>query len=253
MTARVFLHGFTGSPRNFQSLIAACPLGDRTYAPALLGHDPEAPPASAAELPASGRFEAEVDRLAAEIEQRGLAPVHVIGYSLGARLALGLSVRHPTLIARATLVGVHPGLRTEDERQQRRASDAQWCQLLERDGLAAFVDAWEKQPLFASQERLPAAAREAQRRERLRHSQAGLRLSLLCTGLAEMPSYWPALRTIGVPIDLVTGELDTKFTALARAAQAELPAGALLEVPGAGHNVLLERPSAIAALIGTAA
>ena len=250
MTTRVFLHGFTGSPRNFQPLIAACPLGDRIYAPALLGHDPEASLPSFEELPASGRFEGEVDRLAGDIEQRGLAPVHVIGYSLGARMALGLSVRHPTLIARATLVGVHPGLRTEDERRQRRASDAEWCQLLEREGLAAFVEAWEKQPLFASQQQLPDAARDAQRRERLRHSAAGLRLSLSCTGLAEMPSYWPALRGLGVPVDLVTGELDDKFTALARAAHAELPAGALHVVHGAGHNVLLERPSAIAALIG---
>ncbi len=253
MTARVFLHGFTGSPRNFQPLIAACALGDRIYAPALLGHDAEAPQPAPEEPPASAGFEGEVDRLAREIEQRGLAPVHVVGYSLGARLALGLTVRHPTLIARATLVGVHPGLRTEDERQQRRASDAEWCRLLEREGLPAFIEAWEKQPLFATQEQLPALARDAQRRERLRHSAAGLRLSLLCTGLAEMPSYWPALRSIRVPVDLVTGELDDKFAALARAAHAELPASALHVVPGAGHHVLLERPGAIAALIGAEA
>jgi 2-succinyl-6-hydroxy-2,4-cyclohexadiene-1-carboxylate synthase len=250
MTTRVFLHGFTGSPRNFQPLIAACPLEDRIYAPALLGHDPEEPHPAADELPASGRFEAEVDRLAAEIEARGLSPVHVIGYSLGARLALGLTVRHSTLIARATLIGVHPGLRTDSERQQRRASDADWCALFERDGLPAFVDAWEKQPLFATQQQLPAPLREAQRRERLRHTAAGLRLSLQCTGLSEMPNYWPALSDIALPIDLVSGELDEKFTALAREADAELRGAGLHVVPGVGHNVLLERSNAVAALIG---
>lgn len=252
MTTRLFLHGFTGSPRNFQPLIAACPLGDRVYAPPLLGHDPDEP-LPADDVRAGGRFEAEVDRLADEIVERGLPPVHVLGYSLGARMALGLTVRHPALVARATWIGVHPGLQSDDERQQRRAADAEWCSLLEREGVPAFVSAWEKQPLFATQQRLPAPMLDAQRAERLRHTAAGLRLSLQRTGLGEMPNYWPALRDIGVPVDWVVGELDDKFGSLARAAEPALREVRLHVVPGAGHNVLLERPSALLPLLGAGA
>jgi 2-succinyl-6-hydroxy-2,4-cyclohexadiene-1-carboxylate synthase len=247
MSALVFLHGFTGSPRNFQALIAESPLGTRVYAPALLGHDGE----EAAAASADG-FEAEVDRLAAEIEERGLGPVHVVGYSLGARIALGLSVRHPQLVARATWIGVNPGLRNDAERADRRAADAKWCELLEREGIPAFVDAWERQPLFATQHELPRAVLEAQRHERLRHAAAGLSLALKHLGLAAMPNYWPHLEHIDVPVDLVTGEHDEKFSALARAASEHLPDARLHSVRGAGHNVLLEQPRAIAALIGGA-
>lgn len=248
MTALLLLHGFTGSPCNFQRLIAECPLGQRIYAPALLGHDPEQP-VPAVEPAAEGRFEAEVDRLAADVEDRGLPPVHVIGYSLGARMALGLVVRHPSLVARATLISVNPGLSGDDERQRRHLVDAEWCALLEREGVPAFIDAWEKQALFATQRELPASLRGAQRQERLRHSKAGLRLSLQCMGLAEMPDYWPALREIALPVDLIAGERDEKFKDLARRAGAELPAARLHIVPEAGHNVLLERPNAIAAIL----
>jgi 2-succinyl-6-hydroxy-2,4-cyclohexadiene-1-carboxylate synthase len=248
MTALLLLHGFTGSPRNFQRVIAECPLGQRIYAPALLGHDPDLPLPDV-EPAAGGCFEAEVDRLAADVEDRGLPPVHVIGYSLGARMALGLVVRHPSLVARATLVGVNPGLETDEERERRRATDQGFCALLERDGVPAFIDAWERQPLFATQRELPASLLEAQRQDRLRHSAAGLQLSLQCTGLSEMPNYWPALREIALPVDLVAGERDEKFSALARRAAAALPAARLHIVPEMGHNVLLERPNTVAAIL----
>ena len=39
-------------------------------------------------------------------------------------------------------------------------ADEAFAAQLERDGLAAFVDAWERQALFASQRELPVEARE---------------------------------------------------------------------------------------------
>ena len=247
MTALVFLHGFTGSPRNFQPLIEQCPLGMRVFAPALIGHDPE----QDHQTPSTERFEDEVDRLAAALVQHALPPVHLIGYSLGARIALGLAVRHRELVARATLIGVHPGLQTSAEREQRRASDAEWCALIQSEGVPAFVEAWQNQPLFASQAALPERVRELQRQQRLRHSAAGLCLSLRSTGLAEMPSYWPALAELALPVDLVTGALDERFSSLASAAHALLPESTLHSVAGVGHNVILENPSALAGIVGS--
>ena len=45
--------------------------------------------------------------------------VHLVGYSMGARLALGILAEHPELwedgtIRGATLIGVNPGLEPED-------------------------------------------------------------------------------------------------------------------------------------------
>jgi 2-succinyl-6-hydroxy-2,4-cyclohexadiene-1-carboxylate synthase len=244
MTALVLLHGFTGHAASFQRLLATLPLQTRTSAPLLLGHDGQDPPD---ESPVP--FSTEVARLAEEIRRAHHEPVHLVGYSLGARLALGLLVAHRELFTGATLVGVHPGLDTGDERAARAAADERWAQLLYDRGLDAFLAEWQDQPLFATQARLPAAARAAQDAVRRRHSARGLAWALRSLGLAQMPDYWPALGRIPLPVRLVVGALDEKFVALGERATRLLPRAQLVRVPDVGHNVLLEAPDALAALL----
>jgi 2-succinyl-6-hydroxy-2,4-cyclohexadiene-1-carboxylate synthase len=175
--------------------------------------------------------------------------VHLIGYSLGARLALGIALRHPGLVSRLSLISGHPGLNTEPERALRRASDGAWCELLQTQGIAAFVDAWQAQALWASQVRLPVATREQKRKERLCNTALGLCRSLRVTGLAEMPNFAPLLAQVRVPTDVVAGELDSKFCELARVLARGLEQGRLAIIPGAGHDLLLEQPALITQLI----
>ena len=56
-----------------------------------------------------------------------------------------------------------------------------------------------------------------------------------------------------LPVRLVVGELDPKFTALAEEAAALLPRATVVRVPGVGHNVLLEAPAALCALLSAPA
>jgi 2-succinyl-6-hydroxy-2,4-cyclohexadiene-1-carboxylate synthase len=49
---------------------------------------------------------------------------------------------------------------------------------------------------------------------------------------------------------LIAGELDTKFTAIARSMAQALPQSQLRIVPGAGHSVHLERSEEFDALVG---
>jgi 2-succinyl-6-hydroxy-2,4-cyclohexadiene-1-carboxylate synthase len=236
MLPLALLHGFTGAPSSFDGVVSAL-RPELCAAPALWGH-------GAVASPAPGSFEAEVDRLAAVLRAR--APrFHLAGYSLGGRLAIGLLVRHPRLFRSATLIGAQPGLDSEDERAARRDADARLCALIAERGVPAFVDAWEKLPLFASQENAPATALSAQRATRLSHAPAGLIASLRLTGLGEMPSYWDALGGIELPTTLVVGSRDEKFTGIAREMAARMPRAKLEVVPGAGHNVLLEAESAV--------
>lgn len=234
----VALHGFTGSPASFAPVVAALAPA-ACFAPALFGHGGDAP---------SGEghgFDAEIERLAGAVEARGFRGAHLVGYSLGARVGLGLLIRHPELFARATLIGVHPGLVSNKERAERRAADARWAMLLEHEGIEAFVDAWEAQPLFATQRALPDEVRAAQRRQRLAHDPRALARALGALGLAEMPNYWPDLAELVRPLTLVTGALDPKFCALAGRIVEHAPAATLRTIPGAGHNPLLERPGAV--------
>jgi 2-succinyl-6-hydroxy-2,4-cyclohexadiene-1-carboxylate synthase len=176
----------------------------------------------------------------------GPTPAHLAGYSLGARLALGIAVRHPERVSRLTLVGVHPGLTTEAERYERRRSDQRFIELLETCGIDAFVDAWSAQPLFATQKHLPDAVRSARQKERLAHDPKELARSLRITGLAEMPDFRPYLGEIRMPVTLLSGELDQKFTALGEELSRLLPSARRTIAPGAGHDLLLERPDLVA-------
>jgi len=238
VTALLCLHGFTGSPASWDFLPDRAVLP--RLAPALVGH------AGANAAEAVQRFEDEVDRLA--VLGESLTPVHIVGYSLGARLALAFAVRHPSRVARLTLISAHPGL-PDAERAARRTSDAAWCELLTTRGVPAFVEAWQAQPMWASQARLPGVARAKKQKERLSHSAPGLCRSLRVTGLAEMPNYAPALSEMRVPTDLVAGALDEKFCNLAQILAQKLARARLEIVPDAGHDLLLERPDFITEVI----
>lgn len=243
MTTRVIaLHGFTGTRASFDRVRDA--LGDTAYLEALslLGHEG---------TPGANSFDEEVDRLAEHIACRGGRP-HLLGYSLGGRLALGLLTRHPSLFVGATIISAHPGLSSIEERSLRRQADARWIQLLEERGLEAFVREWEALPLFASQRLLPEAARAERRQQRSSHHPAGLARSLRVLGLAEMPHLEPELAALRVPITWLVGERDAKFLTIAERIVPKLQRARLIVAPQVGHDVVLESPSAVADAVGLA-
>ena len=228
----VALHGFTGSADSFAPLPGCLSLP-------LLGHAPRVPSAGAT-------WDGEVARLVREVRAVE-APVHLVGYSMGARLALAVALVHP--VARLTLVGVHPGLDTQAERAERAGADAKWVRVLRGKGIEAFVDAWEALPLWHSQRALSGAVREAQRRTRLAHDPGELAGALDATGLGRMPPLTSRLGSVICPVQLVAGGLDNKFLALARRMAPAFAQGTIHVVPGVGHNVCLEAPSALANLL----
>lgn len=235
------LHGFTGAPASFEALQPLLP--GPSHALPVLGHGAPGPSAVS--------FVDEVDRLAAAIAEASVPPHPprwVVGYSLGGRLALGLACRHPRLLAGVVAVGAHPGLADPLLREERRASDEALAQGILTDGVPGFVDRWQGLPLFASQRALPAPLLAGQRRLRLSHSASGLAWSLRVLGLGAMRDLRPGLARTTVPVHLVTGARDGKFTAIAEGLSCT---ASHLVVEGAGHNVLLEKPHALAAAIGS--
>lgn len=260
----VLLHGFAGRPESWQPVLDHLPPGTRALTPEILGHglcDEIVEGAAESQAPWRGvaaeshmapggdletGFEAEGDRLAEVIAGEGFADSHLVGYSLGGRLALGLLVRHGDLFTGGTLLGAHPGLASQRERRERRQGDEAWASKLEDEGLDAFLDAWEAQPLFSNQS---PAQRAAQRRLRRRLDPRGLARALRELSLGRMPDYHAALPRLSLPVTWAAGELDGKFRSLAEKCAAATPAGRLQILAGAGHNVVLERPAAVAELL----
>lgn len=240
-TTWVLLHGFLGCPADWERLRSDLP--GPAAALEIFGHRRRA------EASAPGDFEAEVDRLAAEIASRRLGRVQLVGYSLGARLALGLLARHPGCAAGATLIGLHPGLISPDERADRVRADEAWATRLESQGVDAFLADWQAQPLFASQSSLAPEVSARQRDLRRLHDARALAAGLRLLSLGRMPERWSALAAIQVPVTLVHGAADRKFAALAERAAARLPRASRIAIAGAGHNPVLERPEALAAAL----
>lgn len=243
----VALHGFTGARASWSDVIAAVAAAARPGRPlrlhalALPGHAPG--------LPVPPDFGAAVDQLAIRLRRQLTPPVRLLGYSMGARLALGLVGRHPELVREAVLIGCHPGLDDDRSRRERAEQDAPWAALLRQEGIRAFVAAWERRPLFGTQSAVAAPRLAAQRAIRLAHDPEQLALALERLGLAQMPDYSPLLRRPPLPLRLVCGARDERFASLARRLCAASPALTLTLLPDTGHNPLVEAPEALAALL----
>jgi 2-succinyl-6-hydroxy-2,4-cyclohexadiene-1-carboxylate synthase len=194
----------------------------------------------AVDAPGHGRssaVHADIGQGAALLGNAGGRAIYV-GYSMGGRLALRLAIDRPELVRGLVLIGASPGIEDRDERAARVASDEALADRLEDIGIEKFVDEWLRTPLFAS---LP--AERACRDERLTNSVAGLASSLRLAGTGAMDPMWPRLGELRVPVLLVTGAADTKFSAIARQiVERTNPYGWAIEVPDAGHSVHLEQP-----------
>lgn len=248
MIPLVCLHGFTGDPAVWRPVLAR--LSRRTgrpseaVCPALCGHRPGRDDRAVAS------FEDEVDRLAARLDDGGVGPAVVVGYSLGARLALGLLVRHAARFVAAVLIGARPGPpRGDAARAARARADDELAARLESEGIEAFVDRWQALPVFASQATLAPSRLAAQRRRRLAHDPAGLAHALRVLSLARMPDYRPALGSLPMPVRLLAGARDSRFVAAAQSMARRLERAAVTVVPAAGHNLILEAPHAVAAAV----
>ena len=244
----MLLHGFTGSAAGWGAhLDAFATVGLRVIALDMLGH-------GASETPTDPRryaIERCHDDILAALTTLGVAPgeATLLGYSMGGRIALYTALRSPCCFQRLILESASPGLASAGERAARRVSDEALADRIERDGVRAFVDAWERLPLFASQRALPPERQHGLRAQRLRNSPLGLANSLRGVGTGAQPALYDQLPTLALPTLLIAGALDTKYDAIASQMADALPHARLAIVPDAGHTVHFERPAAFDALV----
>ena len=161
-----------------------------------------------------------------------------VGYSMGARFTLHAALARPDLVQRLVLISGTAGIDDDAERAGRRASDEALADHVLDVGVPAFLDEWLDLPLFAGlpPERAHRAAREA-------NTAAGLASSLRLAGTGTQLPLWDRLPELAMPVLVVTGADDAKFTALGRRLVDGIGRNATLAVvEGAGHTVHLERP-----------
>jgi 2-succinyl-6-hydroxy-2,4-cyclohexadiene-1-carboxylate synthase len=171
------------------------------------------------------------------------APAHVLGYSLGARIALRLAVAHPEVVRRLVLESPSAGLATEEERATRRAADDVLATAIERDGVAAFVAEWERRPVFASHASLPPARAARLRAMRLANDPRGLAASLRGAGQGAMEPLFDRLAAVTAPTLVIAGALDDRGRPRAQQVARGIPGARLEIIDNAGHTPHEEQPA----------
>lgn len=235
----VFLHGFTGCTENWQPIMNLLPADYLAIAIDLLGHGKTDSPSDLLRY----HMEYTAEDLSTLLQQIIGEPIHLVGYSMGGRLALYFATHYPQLLKRLTLESASPGLSDYSEREARRQSDERLAHRIEEIGIPAFVEEWEALPLFASQKNLPEDVRLRLHQQRLQNNPIGLANSLRGMGTGVQPSLWEQLSQMTLPTSLLVGSLDPKFTAIAQQMQQAISRATVTITPDAGHIVHLEQPA----------
>jgi 2-succinyl-6-hydroxy-2,4-cyclohexadiene-1-carboxylate synthase len=235
---QIFLHGFMGRPSMWGQIISQ--IKSPSALLTLPGHGPKP------WFPKEDSFLGAIHEIASQWPFS--TPAALIGYSMGSRVALGLALLYPEKVASALLIGVDPGLTNESNRAQRISWDEEQATQIENNELSVFAEHWSKLPLFATQEKIPEAARLSQQKERREHTTKGIAWAMRTLGLGNMPSWWPRLASCRVPLQMVTGALDQKFTSIGKEMSRY---GTHIIIPNVGHNVALEAPEEIVRIMNS--
>ncbi len=233
----VLLHGFSGTRRAWDGVIAA--LDRERYSPLALdlpGHGEQ------------GRVRPiDFAGCVAEVLARAPERFELCGYSLGGRIALHVALVAPERVTRLVLISTGAGIEDAGERSRRRQADEQLARELEAQPLERFIERWRTQPLFAHDPpEVDRLAREDQRRNNAENLAAVLR----GIGTGQMRALWDDLPRLSMPATVIVGERDGKYVEIGRRMARLLRDGELVVLP-AGHNVALESPLGVARALTT--
>jgi 2-succinyl-6-hydroxy-2,4-cyclohexadiene-1-carboxylate synthase len=174
----------------------------------------------------------------------GATSCDLLGYSLGARVALHVVTGTDLDVGRLILIGGTGGIEDPGARQQRREADEATAAALEASGdVEAFIARWVRNPMFVQ------SADAAQTDERSRNSANGLASSLRLTGTGTQEPLWDRIPELVPALLALAGADDTRFAAHALRLAHAAPHGTASLIPGGGHAAHLAQPDPVAMLV----
>jgi 2-succinyl-6-hydroxy-2,4-cyclohexadiene-1-carboxylate synthase len=210
----VYLHGFTGQGGDWPGATA----------PNLPGH-------AGRPIPEHYTLWQAADDLAAELPDT----FDLVGYSMGARLALHLTLSHPHRVKRLVLIGA--AIHVPDP-AARVAEDEVWARKIEAD-LDAFWQEWDARPIFSGRKRTSYPA----------HNPRDLARAMRAFSAGRQDDLRGRLGEIQVPTLWLAGERDAKFVHIAHESASACRRGQAATVLGCGHDVPHELPEALSRLL----
>jgi 2-succinyl-6-hydroxy-2,4-cyclohexadiene-1-carboxylate synthase len=228
------LHGFMGTGQDFSLL--ANHLDNAFTAVDLIGHGLSESPTEEAPY----RLMAQLGFLQHYLPKHSI----LMGYSMGARLALQFACRSNNPPKALILVSGTAGLHSEREIEERLRWDQEMSSSIVRDGVPQFVERWQETPIIQSQKNIKKSHYEVMRSNRLRQSPIGLSNSMRFFGAGSMPHCWDLLASLSIPVLLIVGGQDEKYIDLSLSMLDLIPNASLAVIPNVGHCAHLEDPVA---------
>ncbi|MCC5616551.1 2-succinyl-6-hydroxy-2,4-cyclohexadiene-1-carboxylate synthase [Nostoc sp. CHAB 5836] len=176
------------------------------------------------------------------LDELKIAKCFLVGYSMGGRLALYLTLHFPERFLKVVLESASPGLPTEVERLERIKLDQQigrkLSRSIEKRDFTAFLLNWYNQTIFGNLKNHPECDRMIE--SRLHNNPQELDKSLRFMGTGCQPSLWEKLQENKIPLLLLVGEYDQKFISI-NTEMAQLCEFAQIKIiSNAGHNIHFE-------------
>jgi 2-succinyl-6-hydroxy-2, 4-cyclohexadiene-1-carboxylate synthase len=164
----------------------------------------------------------------------------LMGYSMGARLALLYTLEYPEEVSHLVLESGSVGIEDRGERQERYFADKALGNRIREKDIQWFSETWAKLDIFKTQQSLPAKVQQQIQRRRLLNSPHALAFTLEGSGQGSMPYVGHRLSELTMRVCYISGELDMKYTAIG----AQYFGDVHCIVPQVGHNVHVEAPEA---------
>lgn len=221
----LFLHGFMGSAEDWRPvMLAMAQRGYECAAVDLPGHGASTWGDACVNQATGARCDIPAMAAVVRAALRGLlergpaaaAPATVIGYSLGARVALQAGAEPCADIARVVAVSGSPGIQLPHLAEARRMQDQHTADLMRSMTAPEFVDVWYQAPLWASLRQHPRFDQITERRRSAGDLRALGNVLVGCTPGRQ--NLWSQLaqRSMACEVALVVGEWDAKFVQVAK-------------------------------------
>ncbi|MFT4551939.1 MAG: 2-succinyl-6-hydroxy-2,4-cyclohexadiene-1-carboxylate synthase [Chlamydiales bacterium] len=235
----VFLHGFMGSKKDWEPLVNLLGNSYSSLVIDLPGHgDSQLESHKVYTMDGSARLVVDI------LDELEISQAVLVGYSMGGRLSLYLALYYPQYFTELALVSASPGFKELSDRHARRRRDQNLADKLESGNFEEFLDKWYDRPIFASLGLNP--GRLEMIKDKRKHNDVRfLAKSLRFMGAGMQQSFWDELEKLSMPLCLIVGEKDEKFTRLADEMAKCYQKTRMIVVPNAGHNVHEENPKGL--------
>nr|WP_251080768.1 2-succinyl-6-hydroxy-2,4-cyclohexadiene-1-carboxylate synthase [Motilimonas cestriensis] len=234
-TPIVFIHGFLGSGKDWQGVIAQLAHEQNWLTIDLPGHGGS----QNVTLSAPRAFQQCCNLIHQCLQALAIRQCYLVGYSLGGRIALHYLQMYPSQVRQLILESAHTGLIQQHEKTIRISHDKNWAQRFATEPLNQVLLDWYQQEVFTD-----LSTTQRQQLYQLRRQNDGDALSkmLLATSLGQQDNLRHVITDATCPVSYFVAEQDQKFTQLANALKKSTSQLNKVSFTEAGHNIHFAKP-----------